>query len=292
MKRWMCLLGVMMMAVGCPDPFVPTCGARGQGCCSGSVCQNGLTCSANLCSTVDSGVVTTVVDSGGGCGDGMCRPGENCTSCPRDCGSCDSGSPVDTGVWGCGDRTCNFGETCATCPGDCGSCPSCTLSEGGTCVLGAGAPGCCSGGRTCANNGHFNACVAADGAACAIDNGCSSGAICQTGHCFRPCPDLRMAMACTGDVQCCRGGDGSGVTTACAVNPGEGPGATCSKVCASSGECASQCCSSPNATGLRACIHASYCANRGACTVAARVPDTQHIHSRVCLGSVESRLGS
>jgi len=48
------------------------------------------------------------------CGDTICSTayGENCGSCPADCGVCP-----------CGNYICDPGETCSNCPGDCGSCP-------------------------------------------------------------------------------------------------------------------------------------------------------------------------
>lgn len=56
------------------------------------------------------------------CGDEKCGAGEDCDSCPYDCGSC------------CGNEICDFEESCGTCPFDCGSClPHCgdgTVQEG------------------------------------------------------------------------------------------------------------------------------------------------------------------
>jgi hypothetical protein len=50
-----------------------------------------------------------------GCGNGVCdSPGENCSTCPDDCGAC----PVH-----CPDGTCESDETCTSCPQDCGTCP-------------------------------------------------------------------------------------------------------------------------------------------------------------------------
>lgn len=46
------------------------------------------------------------------CGDEICNNGEDCSSCPGDCGVC----------LYCGDGICNNGETCSSCPGDCGTC--------------------------------------------------------------------------------------------------------------------------------------------------------------------------
>lgn len=60
------------------------------------------------------------------CGDGSCGGGtpplgENCESCPQDCGgSCSI----------CGNGFCGGTETCSTCSADCGACPSCPESLG------------------------------------------------------------------------------------------------------------------------------------------------------------------
>jgi hypothetical protein len=50
----------------------------------------------------------------GPCGDGTCDSSEDCSSCPEDCGQCQS-SP-------CGDGTCDADEDCSSCPDDCGAC--------------------------------------------------------------------------------------------------------------------------------------------------------------------------
>ncbi|HEX9618597.1 MAG TPA: LamG domain-containing protein, partial [Polyangiaceae bacterium] len=47
------------------------------------------------------------------CGNASCQAGEDCASCPADCGAC---PPV------CGDATCDPGEDCSSCPADCGEC--------------------------------------------------------------------------------------------------------------------------------------------------------------------------
>lgn len=59
------------------------------------------------------------------CGDGTCSPGgvfgEDCETCPQDCGgSCSI----------CGNGYCGPQESCSTCSADCGACPSCPTSLG------------------------------------------------------------------------------------------------------------------------------------------------------------------
>ena len=66
------------------------------------------------------------------CGNNACASGENCSSCPTDCGNCPAPEV-------CGNLACAGGETCSTCPTDCGSCPE---------VCGNGV---CGAGETCKN---------------------------------------------------------------------------------------------------------------------------------------------
>ncbi len=47
------------------------------------------------------------------CGDGSCAQGEDCESCPDDCGDCEPE---------CGDGSCHGDEDCDSCPEDCGEC--------------------------------------------------------------------------------------------------------------------------------------------------------------------------
>lgn len=51
------------------------------------------------------------------CGNILCEPGENCSNCSSDCGSCPIPQPT------CGDGSCNGTENCETCESDCGICP-------------------------------------------------------------------------------------------------------------------------------------------------------------------------
>jgi hypothetical protein len=79
------------------------------------------------------------------CGNGVCSPGESCSSCSKDCGAC---PPV------CGNGRCESGESCSNCRGDCSPCPTCgngLCENGETCQTSGGAGqcqrdcGCCTG---------------------------------------------------------------------------------------------------------------------------------------------------
>jgi hypothetical protein len=88
----------------------------GKGTCAGApedpVCGCDGTSYSNPCFALLAG---TSVMKGGmcpppGCGNGTCELGENCSTCPSDCGACT----------GCGDGVCIKGtEDCASCPADC-----------------------------------------------------------------------------------------------------------------------------------------------------------------------------
>ncbi len=70
--------------------------------------------------------------AGNCCGDGDCS-GEDCSTCPQDCGPCAT----------CGDGDCNGNEDCSSCPQDCGECPDC--NDDGDCDDG----NACNGVETC-----------------------------------------------------------------------------------------------------------------------------------------------
>lgn len=60
------------------------------------------------------------------CGDGLCNAAdsESCTDCSVDCGFCMTSAPAS----GCGDGKCGSGEDCMSCPGDCGKCGDLTCA--------------------------------------------------------------------------------------------------------------------------------------------------------------------
>ncbi len=145
-----------------------------------------------------------------GCPDGSCAGGENCYSCPDDCGSCSStcaaaggntcgavgssacdGYPLlassNCGVCCnvpapvCSDGACNGGETCDSCPDDCGPClGSCGAVGGNTC----GGP---SGSSPCDG---YPLLPSSDCATCCYIPavGCGDG-LCQGSESCTSCPD-------------------------------------------------------------------------------------------------------
>ena len=108
--------------------------------CVRAVCDTDPFCCGStwddVCVNQASIVCGTMCDS---CGDGACRAGEGCATCPTDCGPCPGrcgdllcdatencmSCPSDCGPCpgGCGDFVCEPGESCASCPSDCGPCP-------------------------------------------------------------------------------------------------------------------------------------------------------------------------
>ena len=67
--------------------------------------------------TFNNGYVTELdlAVEGDFCGEGICTSGEDCSTCPTDCGECEAAEV-------CGDGTCSQSEGCSSCPEDCGEC--------------------------------------------------------------------------------------------------------------------------------------------------------------------------
>src|SRR5207245_8124122 len=89
-------------------------------------CQEDGTCRGTAYSCTPGACQRSTCDGAGGCnisavtpccGNSSCESGEDCSSCPGDCGSC---CPATT----CGDGVCRgcAGEDCWTCCRDCGGC--------------------------------------------------------------------------------------------------------------------------------------------------------------------------
>jgi endonuclease/exonuclease/phosphatase family metal-dependent hydrolase len=103
------------------DPVCPPEGCTDADCPPGEDCSYTDTCPDGVCSEGES-CSTCPVDCGpceSSCGDGVCDPErESCSDCPDDCGACAAS---------CGDGVCSTGtgpdaETCESCPQDCGNC--------------------------------------------------------------------------------------------------------------------------------------------------------------------------
>jgi len=116
-----------------------------------------------------------------GCGDGVCSSSETCVSCPVDCGPCAV----------CGNGKCESPyETCTNCPQDCGQCTLNNCEQILTCSL-----GCLSGGIqnlmiSCIANCDADSCPAAqmfanDAFDCIIQNfgTCGMSFSCLAGKC-------------------------------------------------------------------------------------------------------------
>lgn len=163
-----------------------------------------------------------------GCGDNKCRDGENCTSCPQDCGLCKT----------CLDGVCNGTETCASCPDDCGLCQTCgdgACKDNETCLscpedcdaCEKCGDGVCKAPETCLN--------------CAPD--CDACESCGDDKCN---PDLNeTCFTCPGDCGSCEGcGDGKCL--------GSETCASCSKDCGVCSVCGNDDC---EATEFETCTN-------------------------------------
>ena len=131
------------------------------------------------------------------CGDGFCRAedGEDCLSCPADCGVCRS----------CGDGMCDEEtESCFLCPADCGPCEDCgnRICEGNedcaSCRADCGVCSVCGNG-VCEED-DFESCVN-----CPADCGqCAVTSCREIVGCVFTCFDLRsrppmISLACIGE---------------------------------------------------------------------------------------------
>ena len=141
--------------------------------------------------------------------------GEDCQSCPTDCGGCGGGEePV------CGDGACNGGETC-TCP-DCRNAPFCSggSGPGGVCCEFNPGSNClfvpCGPGWRCISNSCFPGCVTDQDCAFRCTGPNPGLCRCEAGQCQRT---FSCVCDCTGPFCCppgypgCRntvGGGGGG----------------------------------------------------------------------------------
>jgi hypothetical protein len=179
------------------------------------------------------------------CGDEQCVEGEDCGSCPDDCGcgcgegcvggackftacegrdcgddgcggscgDCPEGEVCDSGKCApsstCDDGTCDPGEDCESCPADCG----CGCGEG--CVEAACKFTACDG-LACGDDGCGGSC-----GACAADHGCEAGQCVFLPDCGdESCGDYEHCGNCPDDCGCGCGEDC--LDDACAFTACEG----------------------------------------------------------------------
>jgi outer membrane protein assembly factor BamB len=92
----------------------------------GAICDANADCDDGNSSTVDTCLSSCTCEhiDPAVCGNGVCSPLENCSSCAQDCGTCQI-------TLFCGDNVCNNGETCSNCASDCGVCRRSSSGGGG-----------------------------------------------------------------------------------------------------------------------------------------------------------------
>ena len=138
--------------------------------CEGQTCPNG-TCND------DEGedCVSCPQDCGDCCGDEVCDPdhGEDCATCSQDCGPC------------CPNQKCDQQEDCEICPADCGECPKCPDGE-------------------CGDDEDCGTCPDDCGQCICPDGECNGDETCGTcpADCGGPCPPVCPDGECNGDETC------------------------------------------------------------------------------------------
>lgn len=179
-------------------PLGYTCGSSGDPCGFNAMCNE----ETDQCDSL--------------CGNGICGPGEDCSSCPTDCisgasggtcgacfkGSCDgvchpNKEEADCAdcrsSYCCGDGICEGGEDSLNCTIDCPM----TICGDGTCDSGENRCSCpndCgSAGEEICTNGIDDDC---DGSADCDDSDCAAAAVCQCSAKNTPCQS---------NAECCSG---------------------------------------------------------------------------------------
>ncbi|MBW2734171.1 MAG: hypothetical protein JRH20_17415 [Deltaproteobacteria bacterium] len=155
-------------------------------------CPDGYQCNgANVCvpeGTCPDGVVGCPT-----CGDGECAVGEDCKSCPGDCGLC-------TGACGDGQCDASAGESCGSCEADCGAC-NC---GNGTCDSGEDKDSCpadCSGTVTCGDGTCEGDETATTCPQDCVTNTCGNGT-CDNGETTATCAEDCPAPGVCGNGKC------------------------------------------------------------------------------------------
>jgi hypothetical protein len=186
-----------------------SCGTCGPGatCTAQGVCQVTSYCGNGLCdSSLGEDCWSCPQDCGpcpGKCGDGWCDydMGEDCWSCPMDCGMC----PGE-----CGDGMCDYdmGEDCWSCPMDCGTCPEmcgdgwCDIQMGESCWSCPDDCGPCNG---YCGDGWCSAEAGESCESCPKDCGPCSTASCCSPHDSPGCGNAAVqSCTCAMDPYCCQ----------------------------------------------------------------------------------------
>ena len=215
------------------------CGVCG-GCCDGDACQAGTSDDAcgtggeacEICADAQQ-CKDAQCQADPFCGDDECGDGEDCASCPDDCGECGD----------CGNGDCGDDENCGMCPADCGSCE-------GDCCVANGSPGCEDPEITlCACELDDYCCDVDWDGLCAGAAGTDCGADCKEGECGDDtCDANESCESCPEDCgECPECGDG-------VCDDGEDCDA-----CPDDCPCAGDCCAASEAPGcddaeISACV--------------------------------------
>jgi hypothetical protein len=249
----------------CVDGICEGCGAPGQACCAGNVCQSNAACQNGTCQRTCGAQGLACCSTGAQCDSGLACAGGSCQPCGRGGQTCCAGNTCNGG-FNCNNGTCNacggIGQTCCASGAACGA--------GSSCISGVcrqdlcGTPGglCCnvsSPSLKCQNspsnymcNETWNRCEPCGG---------SSGPCCAGGQCTFP-----SSYVCIGD-----GLFSTGMCRHCGSN-----GEPCCEggisACSSGNVCGNGTCRSCGATGQpccsgfsTACNSGNYCASGGTC---------------------------
>jgi hypothetical protein len=196
-------LAVLVLGAGIRASVATALSPCGHRACSDEVAASGFSgqargacvqqliadCRAGLCSCTGGSPPCSCV-----CGDGLCGPSEDCSTCPQDCCT----TPFCSGA---GD--CPIGTACNTMTGQCES--ACGDASHSICH-----GGCCGGG-TCQPGTVASAC--GSGGACAVcDATNQSGSACVSGHC-----------GCTSEEDCPAASGQSGAAPVCSPAPTSAP---------------------------------------------------------------------
>jgi hypothetical protein len=194
------------------------------------------------------------------CGDGVCdaNVGEDCSTCPTDCGACPA----------CGDGTADLGEECGepslSCPNNevCVGCRCLPLCGDGTVQSGEQ----CDGGQCCNGNCTFSTGSCSDG------NNCTVNDVCQNNQCISGTPkDCSDGRACS--VDSCD------TTTGQCLNDLNACACSVDADCNDNNPCTDDICNQDSGTCSNIPNDTNTCDDQNACTSA------DHCSSGLCVGS-------